>query len=220
MRIADYPKEERPREKLFRLGASSLSDSELLALFLSSGTKSKSALDLSREILSLSGGFQGLSSFDPKRLQDIGGVGEAKLCLLLGLGEILRRGAKPLGQDLDTFLLALQESPPPGEEAYVLKLGRKEEVEGVYLVGKSSSDALCVSLSEVLRIALVAKAKRFLFLHLHPSPSPLPSKQDIDWTIDLSEMASKAGLCFYDHVILGREASCSLKGLVRGLNAF
>ena len=212
MKIAALTPEDRPREKLLRLGPDALSDYELLALLLGSGTKGVDVLELSQRVLSLSGGIRGLPHADSTEWNAVKGIGKSRGCALSALAELLRRyQGKKMGATVEETLKRLQDNSNAVEEAYVLCVQGKKTVHGVRLVARGSESHLVVSPPEVLRAALAAGGRRFIFAHIHPSGAPYPSSYDIDMTAMLLRDAAKVGLSLVDHVVLTKEGSYSFK---------
>src|SRR5262245_65439093 len=98
MRITDWLPEERPRERLLARGAESLSDAELIAIFLRTGVKGRSALDIARELLARFGSVSALFAADPRALSGMTGLGEAKSAQLVAVMEVARRALKEIGR--------------------------------------------------------------------------------------------------------------------------
>ena len=211
MKIAAIEKQDRPREKLLRLGPKALSDYELLALILGSGTKGVGVLELSQQVLSELGGTNGLFGLEEVAPLAQKGIGRGKACAILAMAELGRRVAKKPAQSLTEAYDSLSVSLSHGEEAHVIGLDGHNRVLGQRLVGKGDENHLVLSPAEVLRSALALGAKRFVFVHLHPSGVPYPSSQDLAMTHELSLDAKKVGLSLVDHVILSRAGRYSFK---------
>ena len=202
MRILSLREEDRPREKLLKLGPDNLTESELLALILVFGRKGKSAIELANEVLDKCDGVGGLLNLTSPEIDGIDGIGEGKKCLLLALGELLRRYEKGKEGELEAELRYLQKEVAVAELCYVYPLNKKNMVLGRGLVGKGSVDSLLVEPAEVLRLVIGRGANRFVLAHTHPSGDSYPSKEDIGFTDSLRSYCQKSGVLLYDHCIV------------------
>lgn len=209
MKIASLPLEDRPREKLLLHGPESLTDSELLALLLGSGTCGSSAIELSQSLLREYGGFRGLEGAYIDELLRIKGIGNGKASLVLALGEICRRAKRGSGGSLSAHLDYLRNAIGSVEEAYLFWVNAKKDVLARRLIARGNAHGLGLSVSEVLRLALSLGAKRIVLVHVHPSGFPFPSPTDISFTSSLSTKAKEVGVVLLDHVILSKEGAYS-----------
>ena len=211
MKIAAISKKDRPREKLFRLGPNALSDYELLALILGSGTKEMGVLELAQQLLSSCGGCEGLLRVDSPASLTTKGIGKGKACALAAMAELCRRGGHYSEENLTEICQRLLRDCGDVESAYVIGLETRNKVVGTRLVGKGDEKRLVLSPSEILRSALAVGGRRFVFVHLHPSGVPFPSNYDVAMTSQLVADAKKVRLAVADHIILVREGRFSFK---------
>jgi DNA repair protein RadC len=219
-RISDLPLEERPRERLARLGAAALSGEELLALLLGSGLRGESALDSSRRILAAHGGLAGLAGLSGAELRRERGIKTARASVLLAALEIGRRlAAETLsGRDL------LNE--PALVKEYLRRArgdGTQERTGVLYLnarnrllkddpeIYRGTLDRAVVEPREILKRALLSNAAGLILYHNHPSGDPSPSREDREFTRRLSAAAESVGLRLLDHVVVGREGCVSFR---------
>jgi len=219
-RISDLPLEERPRERLARLGAAALSGEELLALLLGSGLRGESALDSARRILAAHGGLAGLAALSGAELSRERGIKQARASVLLAALEIGRRlAAEALsGRDL------LNE--PALVKEYLRRArgdGTQERTGVLYLnarnrllkddpeIYRGTLDRAVVEPREILKRALLANAAGLILYHNHPSGDPSPSREDREFTRRLSAAAESVGLRLLDHVVVGREGCVSFR---------
>lgn len=214
MKVLALPVDDRPREKLARFGAEVLSDAELLALTLGSGTKGKNVLELSREVLERFGGLKGLCTSNLSRAYQIEGIGNGRMSTLIALGEIVRRvkgekdkGVVRLQEAVEEFRLRNYEE----EMAFLLFLDGRLRVIGTALLGRGNVDKVALGPNEVPRIALSQGASRFALLHVHPSGIPLPSKEDIRFTEEVTSLSKGLKLRLYDHFILAGDGVFSFR---------
>jgi DNA repair protein RadC len=219
-RISDLPLEERPRERLARLGAAALSGEELLALLLGSGLRGESALDSARRILAAHGGLAGLAGLSGAELKRERGIKQARASVLLAALEIGRRlAAQALsGRDL------LNE--PSLVKEYLRRArgdGTQERTGVLYLnarnrllkddpeIYRGTLDRAVVEPREILKRALLSNAAGLILYHNHPSGDPSPSREDREFTRRLSAAAESVGLRLLDHVVVGREGCVSFR---------
>jgi DNA repair protein RadC len=209
MTIADWPAAERPRERLLALGAAALSDAELIAVFLRTGVRGKSALDLARELLSRCGGLSGLLGAD-RVPEGVRGVGAAKTAQLAAVLEVARRC---LGEELRSGC-ALS-SPSAVRDYLRLTLGAREHEVFVALLLDAQHRVLqtdelfrgtltqtSVYPREVVKAALAANAAAVIFAHNHPSGVAQPSQADELLTRQLKEALALVDIKVLDHFIV------------------
>ena len=214
MKVLALPADERPREKLVRFGVDVLSDAELLALLLGSGTKGKNVMEMAREVLECFGGLQGLCESNLHRAKSIDGIGQSRLSILMAVGEIskrIRRGDSTVCPTLYEAVEAYRKRHYQNEEAYLLYLDGRIRVSGSALLSKGLSDKTPLTSNDVLRLALCEGATRFALLHVHPSGIPLPSKADLQLTQEVVTRAKELRLSFYDHLIVSSGGVYSFK---------
>ena len=214
MMIRDLPDTERPREKLARLGPAALDNSELLALFLRTGIRGKSAIDLGRDILAHFGSLHALGSAGLEALRDTPGLGLAKACQLSAAFELGARTAREqiAGTPLDSPERLHELFAPQlawlGEEKLILALvdSRLRHLSTVE-VSSGTLTETSAHPREVLRPVILHKAYGFALLHNHPSGDPSPSAADIRFTKRIHEAAELMDLRLIDHVIVGRPSA-------------
>ena len=218
--MKDLPEAERPREKLFINGPASLSNAELLAILLGSGTRSQSAVSLAERVLAADGsGILFLNDCTPEELCSIEGIGPAKSAALIASAELGRRltttprekQANVSSPD-DISKLFMQNMRYLKKECFkVLLLNVKNEIisiEDVYVGSLMSSDA---HPREVFAAPLRRGAANVILVHNHPSGSSRPSQDDIDLTQRLSWAGDIMGIHVLDHIIIGDGEYTSMK---------
>lgn len=212
MKILSMPSGDRPREKLLSFGASQLTDSELLALLLGSGTKGANVLEVAQDLLTRFGGLHGLTQIDVPLLRSVKGIGQGKATLISALGELFHRiECQGETQELSYVLKEMQDRVADVEEAYVLSLDGRGQVVGKRLVSRGDDSALSLTRKQVLRVALSLGARSFVLIHTHPSGNPLPSPADLRLTGELFAIANKIGVTMMDHIILARSGLYSFQ---------
>ncbi len=216
MRIASLSKSERPREKAFAKGMGALSNEELLALILSSGTKDMGALDVAANLLSHYGGLPSLSSCPYLLLEKEKGVGRAKASILGACFELSKRlkepeKAKGVEEEIRKDLLSQNQ-----EALYAYFLGKNNEVLGKRLILLGSLSALKGGKRALLSSLLYSPGGDLLLVHSHPSGIALPSKEDILFTSEVARFSSEFGLRVKDHWIVaeGQRYSFREQGLL------
>ena len=201
---------DRPREKLERLGASSLGDNELLALVLGSGSRAHDVLKLSNVVLEQCGGLHGLTRAAAADLRRIPGVGGARAAQVLAAVELGRRtlvrtpAERPrlnTPRQLASYLLP-QHGSRPVEQFGIVLLDTKHRLLHIKLVSTGSLDSTMAHPREVFREAIAGRAAAIVLFHNHPSGDPHPSKDDVDLTLQLVEAGQVVGINVLDHLIL------------------
>ena len=212
MAMHDTPAEERPRERLLRYGAQVLSDAELLAVLLGTGTQGQSVLELSRELIKP--GWAQLSRRTPAELMQVRGLGAAKATTLsaaLEVGHRVERGTMVrVASPQDAVRLVSDLRDRDQEEFRVILLNTKGLVLGIETVFRGGLDRVEVFPREVFRSAVARSAASIVVAHNHPSGDPAPSRQDRALTRRLEACGELMGIELLDHVIVGRSGHTSL----------
>lgn len=215
--------QDRPREKLERLGSMSLGDNELLAVVLGHGFRRTSALELANRVLEASGGLHGLTRRTQADLGQIKGIGRAKALQIVAAVEIGRRTLvrAPAARvqfmtprDAAIYLLP-QYGARSVEQFGIVMLDTKHRVLKTAILSVGTLDASLVHPREVFREAAVAGAAAIVLFHNHPSGDPSPSDDDVKLTVRLVEAGDLMGIDVIDHLILADARYCSLKELQR-----
>jgi DNA repair protein RadC len=201
---------DRPREKLLRLGPAGLGDNELIALVVGSGSRRSNALALANQILETAGGLHGIPRSGVDDLRRLEGVGVAKAAQVLAAVELGRRTllrcppsrvqfANP--RDLATYLLP-QFGSKPVEQFGIVMLDTKHRLLRTSVVSVGTLDSSPAHPREIFREAASASAAAIVLFHNHPSGDPTPSRDDVDLTRRLVEAGELMGIDVIDHVIL------------------
>lgn len=222
MAISDWPAAERPRERLLAQGAAALSDAELLAIFLRTGVRGKSAVEMARELLATSDGLGGLLR-TPGEAR-IKGLGPAKRALLSAvlelakrcLGEDLRAGAALTSPGAVRDFLRIQLGSLPHEVFVCLWLDAQHRVLRSQQLFHGTLTQTSVYPREVVKAALAANAAAVIFAHNHPSGVAQPSQADELLTRNLREALALVEVKVLDHfIVAGRQAlSFAERGLL------
>jgi len=223
MAISDWPSAERPREKLIQRGAASLSDAELLAIFLRSGPPGRSAVELGRQLLQDFGSLRGILDADIKRFCSGRGLGPARFALLKASLEIARRHfAENLAREdcltnpAQTVQYLRSRLRDHRHEVFAcLMLDNRNRVIAFRELFRGTIDGASVYPREVVKQALADNAAAVILAHNHPSGVCEPSQADIRITERLKKALALVDIRVLDHVIVGDETTClSEKGLV------
>ncbi len=209
--LDSIPVGERPQERLQTKGPAALSDAELLAVVLRSGTRGCDVLSLSHRMLAELGSLRGLLQMSPEDLQAFPGIGGVKALQLQAMIEIARRilssgEAAPLldsPERIYNWLRPLADGEPV-EKFWVLSLNRKNRLLRCAAVTSGTANASLVHPREVFREAIRTSASALVCAHNHPSGDPTPSQADIRATRQLREAAAVVQLDLLDHVIIGQ----------------
>ena len=217
MSIADWPALERPREKLLQRGAASLSDAELLAVFLRTGVRGKSAVDLARDLLVRCGSLAALFAAKRAELGGLPGMGDAKFSQLQAVLELARRALAETLRAGDAL-----GSPAAVRDFLRLTLaGREREVFLAVLLDAQNRVLACEELfrgtltqtsvypREVVRCALEHNAAALIFAHNHPSGAAEPSHADQVLTLSLKQALALVDIKVLDHFIIAGSAALS-----------
>jgi len=211
MAITDWAVEDRPREKLLQRGAQALTDAELLAIFLRTGIKGKSAVDLARDLLNDSGGLSALLSADEERFCQSKGVGQAKYVQLQAVVEMSRRyldekihrgDAMSNVQDVKRYLQSRLQHYP-FEVFSCLFLDNKHRVIDYEELFRGTIDSASVHPREVVRRVLHHNAAAIVLAHNHPSGVAEPSESDKRITDKLQQALRLIDVRLLDHFIIG-----------------
>lgn len=210
-KIPDLPKNERPRERLARLGASSISDAELLAIFLRVGVKGTSAIELGRSLLNKYGSLTELGGMSVKELSSEHGLGSAKAAQLLAAFELGARCANekmrraPMNS-ADAIYDVVAPRLAHERKEHILLILLDVKLRGVRTIelSKGTADTVLCEPRDVLHHVIINQCPAFVLVHNHPSGDPTPSSADFKMTLRISEATKIMGVRLVDHLIIGR----------------
>lgn len=217
--MREMPQEERPRERLARLGPEALRDAELLAVLFRTGTRELGAVALADSVIKHFGNLRALARASVEELQQVKGLGLVKAVEI--------HAALELGRRLATFtrydrfrvrsagdiasLLMVRFKDCETEQFKCVLLNTKHEVQKVVDVSHGGVDGTLAVPRDVFRQAVREGATAVLICHNHPSGDPEPSRDDVALTQRLSEAADILGISLLDHVVFGDGCYVSLK---------
>lgn len=222
MQIKSLPENERPVEKVLRYGVKSLSNAELIALILHTGTRSKSAIGLAEEVLgSCQKGISGFGNCELEELMRIEGIGKTKGCTILAAVELGKRiSAASAGEHIcldssETVAGLFMEELRYEKKEYFksVLVNTKGEIITIDQVSVGELSSTVVHPREVFSAAVKKSAAAIIFVHNHPSGDPTPSREDVETTRRLIDSGNLLGIKVLDHIIIGDGRYSSLKDM-------
>lgn len=222
MKINEIPNNEKPYEKMKRLGPSYLSNMELLAIILRTGSKKYSVLELSNKVLTIGGKEASLASLHQYTCEDyrkISGIGSIKAIQIKALLELSTRIAKdnyptkPLFNKPELIAGYFMEDMRhlEQEELWLLSLDIRGRMISQKMMFRGTISSCAVSAREIFIAALEDRAVRIILMHNHPSGNPEPSGADIDLTKRVAKLGLLLEIELWDHLIIGDRSYFSLK---------
>lgn len=210
--LNDLPKDQRPREKLLALGPGSLSNAELLAIFLRTGVPGRNAIAISQELVDSHGSLTNLSQTAVRTIAKQHGIGPAKACQIAAAFELGARAAreqnstKPLTTPAEIYsFLAPQMRHLRQESLQVISLNTKLHYTGLDELSRGTVNQTTFHPRDVFHAVISRNAYAFVLAHNHPSGDPNPSRADDQITAQLVDAAKLLNIPFIDHIIVGQE---------------
>lgn len=217
--IRNWAFEDRPREKMLIKGIQSLSDSELLALLIGSGTRKYSAVDLARQVLNMAGNnLDKLGKYSVSDLRKLKGIGKARATSIVAALELGRRrkmsdtpdelkitGSSDVFSLMTPFLSDLIH-----EEFWIILLNRSNKIIDKRRISQGGITGTVTDIRMILKLALDSLATGMIICHNHPSGNLQPSDADISITRRIKESAALMDITLLDHVIIAGKAYFSL----------
>lgn len=222
MKIKLLPEEERPVEKCLSMGVESLSNSELLALLINTGTKSKSAMMLASEVLAKDErGISYLKESSAQELMTIEGIGRAKATRIMAACELGKRIASRsvkqgyrVVNDEDIAELFMEDMRYLNKEVFkALLLDSKGGIISVETISVGELNSTLVHPREAFACAVKKSAAAVVFVHNHPSGDPTPSQDDYETTERLMACGNLLGIRVLDHLVIGDGRYISIRAL-------
>ncbi len=218
----ELPASERPYEKFERFGSKFLSDAELLAVIIRTGSKDHHAVEVANQILSNHGEFKGLIGLNYMSMEDlmeIAGIGKVKAIQLLCITELTKRMVKATRENgfrLDSpgavaeyYMQDMRHLAR--EEILLIMMDSKSKIIKDMIISSGSVNASIVAPRDIYLNALKYNAVNIILLHNHPSGDPTPSKEDLNITLRMKEAGTLIGIKLMDHIIIGDNRFVSLK---------
>lgn len=228
IKIKDLPEAERPYEKLELYGEKSLTNAELLAIIIKTGTKEESSVTIAQKILNLNedrkNNLKFLQDISINELTKIKGIGKIKAIQLKAVSELTKRMSRPITNNKikitcpqDVANLLIDELKNEKRELVkVLILNSKNIIIKILDVSYGSSNLAIVTPKDILAEVIKMEAPKIILVHNHPSGDPLPSKADMAFTDRLIEASKLLGVELLDHIVIGHDSYESIfyrKGL-------
>ncbi len=210
LKLKDIPNDLLPREKAKKFGLSVLSDVEVLAIILGSGTKELNVLGLANLILK-NKNLNDLKSMKLEDLTKIKGVGEVKALQILAIGELLKRANEENEEKIvfnspnDVFKYLKDLRKAKQEKMIVLYTNTSNELLGSETVAIGSLNILSVKPRDIFIYALRYNAYGIIIAHNHPEGEAKPSKEDINFTKKVQSLAKELGFEILDHIVVGKK---------------
>ncbi|MBR4341595.1 MAG: DNA repair protein RadC [Lachnospiraceae bacterium] len=220
--IKELPESERPYEKCEKYGPQVLTDSELLAIIIRSGSQNERSTELAHKILRMNGNRFGISVLNHvsfKELTAVKGIGRVKAIQLLAVAELSKRMSMDIKRDAIEFgnadsvagFFMERMRHLETEQTRLVLLDMKMKMISEKVIFEGTVGMAPMEAREILREALRADAVSFILLHNHPSGDPTPSSTDIKTTGRIKEAADLVGIKLKDHIIIGDNCYVSLK---------
>ena len=216
MRIKDWVADERPREKLLSRGARSLSNAELLAILIGSGTGGKNVMEVAQELLAQAEGRLVLLSAMPlERMQDQKGLGKVRAVTIQAAMELGRRAFEEIAlldkhsitsPELVYRLMLPSLKNLDHEECWALFLNRANFLIGKELVSSGSLESTPLDTQKIVRRGIEKQCRHVILVHNHPSGQPRPGEADIRQTERLRKALSLMGISLMDHIVVAEDA--------------
>lgn len=215
IKIKELPEEERPYEKLELYGENTLSNAELLAIIIKSGTKEETSVQLAQRLLKLNDtegeDLNYLQSLSIEELTQIKGIGKVKAIQLKAVGELAVRMFKTSNykkrvikepNDLAKILMS-ELKFEKSEKVKLVILNNRNEILKIKEIASGGTNFANVSIKDILAEPIKMKAPKIILVHNHPSGDSTPSKQDIMFTEQLYEITELVGIQLLDHLVIG-----------------
>ncbi len=220
IKIKQLPESERPYEKLEIYGEKKLSNAELLAIIIKSGTKENTSVELANKILSIvnDGVLQSLQDISLEEFKKIKGIGKVKAIQLKAVCELARRMSQPINKknvkvssSVDVAELLMDELRfEKIEHVKLLLLNAKNIIVRIVDVSKGGMNSAIVEPKEILQEAIKSGIPKIILVHNHPSGDSTPSKADIELTKRLYSAANILGIQLLDHIVIGDRCYTSI----------
>ncbi len=214
-KITELPKYERPYEKLEIYGEKELSNSELLAILIESGTKEESSIQLAQKVLalckeSLENELRFLQNISIEELKKIKGIGRVKAIRLKAMFELAKRMSQPVAEDIfvysssDVAKIFMEELMYEKREIVkLIILNNKNKILRIQNISLGGTNYAVIEPKEVLAEPIKMNANKIILLHNHPSGNATPSNEDYEVSKRISLCAEMFGIEFIDHIVIG-----------------
>ena len=210
LKIKELPKGERPYEKLEKYGENMLSNAELLAIIIKTGTKEENSIDIANRILLMSDSLKGLQNLSLTDLENVKGIGKVKAIQLKSICELAKRMSKEndvmmqVKYPKDVAEIFYEEFKMEKQEIFkIVLLNTKNYITKIIDFAKGKINSINLDIREILQEIIKQNADRIIIIHNHPSGDPTPSKADINFTKKLYQASEIVGIKLIDHIVIG-----------------
>ena len=221
MKIKDLPEQNRPRERFLKHGPETLSDAELFAIILRTGTLDENVIDMSNRLIA-EYGLDKLFECSLKELQKIKGIGPGKAMQILAMSELGKRfnqlkkynneNQKKISCAEDVFNYFHERlKDKKQEEFWILMLNNMNYIQEERLVSKGTLDKTLIHPREIFRYAIKNAVSKIILVHNHPDGDSTPSRNDLEITEELVKAGNLMGIKVVDHIIIGNGEKWSWK---------
>lgn len=209
--IKNWAEDDRPREKLLKKGVRALSNAELIAILLRTGTAKANALEIARYMLhEANDNLNLLAQFDVNKLKNMNGLGPAKAVTIIAALELGRRRNMEEVMELPSFKSSQDAyrffhsliGDSNQEEAWYITLNNAHKLKGYYALSKGGKTGTVIDVKLILKQAIYDEASAIIIAHNHPSGNLKPSEQDMNITRKLKEASSLMEISLLDHIIV------------------
>lgn len=220
--IKELPELERPYEKLEWYGEKVLSDAELLAIIIKTGTKQETSVQLAQKILNLNDteaeGINFLRNITMEELMEINGIGKVKAIQLKAVGELASRMTRPanvkkitIKEPFDLAKIIMEELRFENKEiAKIVLLNNKNEIIKMKDIAVGGTNFANIGIKDILEEPIKMKAPKIILVHNHPSGDATPSEQDMVFTNHLYDATTLLGIQLLDHLVIGNKTYTSI----------
>jgi len=214
--------EEKPREKLVSIGSENLTDVELLALVIGTGTKKRSCLEIARDLLNTFSDLNGIAEAKIEQLKSVGNLGSAKISAICAITEISKRIATqkpanpkaPCTKPDEAYKLVQRDLYRKEKEVViVLHLNSRNQLISKEVISVGTRNTSLIDPREIVKSALLKNSTGLILAHNHPSGNTAPSPEDIRISQNLYKVCEQASIPLIDHLIVGTGGYTSLKSL-------
>lgn len=223
LKIKELPEIERPYEKLKMYGSEKLTNAELLAIIIKTGTKTENSLQIANRILLLTNTLKDIMELSIYDLMQIKGIGEIKAIQIKAMCELTKRIEQSSNQ-IKTKITTPEELAKKlikemkyekQEIIKVIMLNIKQEIIKETNIAKGQTNQANITIKEILSEPVKAQAPRIILVHNHPSGNPEPSKADIEFTKKVAKSSEILGITLLDHLIIGNNNYVSILRLFK-----
>lgn len=218
LKMKELPASERPYEKLLLYGEKKLSNAELLAIIIKTGTKEETSLDIANRVLLLIDSIKDLNNLTIDELEKIKGIGKVKSIQIKAMCELAKRINEPINNTRkkvmssgDVAELFIDEMKyEKREKLKILLLNTKNEIVKIINLKSGTNREIAVEPTEILKEVIKEDVEKFILIHNHPSGDPTPSAKDYEFTDRMIACAKLLGIKLLDHIIIGIDSYKSI----------